>query len=542
MDVQSVSDLTLKSGTLVSDKYRILKTLGHELGGIAFKARQEDSNGQGRLVTLKFLTSPPPRRHLAQNEEPLRALADAHRGILGMLDTGKHESFPYAVREYAAGATLREILFNPGLVLTEGLALGWAVDMLETLQFIHGHFFKGSDGQPIALGNLSSNAFVVEAGTGRPVLVDPCLSNVHWKKAQETTSHFQPFDLLYLAPEQLVSEKTTPQSDLYALALIVSELLLGTRESLIERVDGEELFVLAAEGQTVQRARFDRLRPELAGILLKALKPIWYERFEDAGTMALALKRYISKFHGHIDVPGLARDVLNLHRQYSTDAAEDVHMETFRDPPTTLPVNPSVPEESDDFGSLPPTSPPRTALQSVPTPVPGLSFDLDDHGFSQIPSQERELTQIFSSRAPGLQVSRWKIPFKALALSALACLGLGAYFLQNDFSMDLGEASNYLQKRNKPTFEESQQFISADENGGSLPRGMGRLNVVAVPAAELTIRAFNIIKQQAPLRDTVLPAGEWKLEASSTSCTMTRSIHISEYKETNIRIDLRNCH
>ena len=67
MDVQSVSDLTLKSGTLVSDKYRILKTLGHELGGIAFKARQEDSNGQGRLVTLKFLTSPPPRPALAQN-------------------------------------------------------------------------------------------------------------------------------------------------------------------------------------------------------------------------------------------------------------------------------------------------------------------------------------------------------------------------------------------------------------------------------------------------------------------------------------------
>jgi serine/threonine protein kinase len=249
-------------GGTVDGKYRVDKVVGHGGFGIVYQAHHL---GFEEKVALKCLRLPKElqggdrdrfRDSLVAEGRLLLQLSRATTGVVQALDVGAVVSpskiwTPYLVLEWLEGTPLDRDLLNRRKAALGGRTLGEALALLDgavrALGVAHGMGIAHRDIKP-------ANLFLVEIA-GRPgmkvldfgiakVLAE---SDSVTRAFEETGGTVQAFTARYGAPEQFSRRfgATGPWTDVFALALVLIEVVLGT--PALDGTDAAQLFVAASD-------------------------------------------------------------------------------------------------------------------------------------------------------------------------------------------------------------------------------------------------------------------------------------------------------
>lgn len=203
-------------GRLLDGRYRIEATVAS--GGMATVYRALDTR-LDRVVALKVM-----HPELAVDGEfvgrfirEARAAAKlSHPAVVGVFDQGEDSGTVYLSMEYVEGRTLRQILRERGR-LTPVEALDMIEPVLAALTAAHEAGIVHCDVKPENV-LVSENGKVKVADFGlAKALTDPA-----------ATSGPLLGTVNYISPEQALGEPATPRSDVYAVGIMLYELLTGS--------------------------------------------------------------------------------------------------------------------------------------------------------------------------------------------------------------------------------------------------------------------------------------------------------------------------
>ena len=220
----------LTTGQLLADRYRLARRIA--VGGMGEVWEATDSR-LDRAVAVKVLkpelSGDPEFLHRFRTEARTTASLN-HPGIAAVHDYGETASLPdgpedtaYLVMELVAGEPLAAILAGQGR-----LAPDRTLDLLQqcgaALQAAHERGYVHRDVKP---GNI------LVGPTGKVKLTDFGIAKAA-DAAPVTRSGMVMGTAHYIAPEQAVGQEAEPASDVYSLAVVGYECLIGHRPFLSE--------------------------------------------------------------------------------------------------------------------------------------------------------------------------------------------------------------------------------------------------------------------------------------------------------------------
>ena len=201
--------------SLIAGRYHLTDRLGQ--GGTATVYRAIDLR-LDRPVAVKIVRL----AGLADADLAARLLAEArtvaaltHPHIVAVYDAGQDGDLVYLVLEYLPGSTLRERLLRQGRQpLAEALTI--ARDVLQGLAAAHAAGLVHCDLKPEnILFAADGTAKIADFGIARTLAERPAGDRTLWGTPA------------YLAPEQIRGQAVGPATDLYALGVILFEMLTG---------------------------------------------------------------------------------------------------------------------------------------------------------------------------------------------------------------------------------------------------------------------------------------------------------------------------
>ncbi len=296
--------------------YEIVRPIGRGGMGVVYLA--ERSFGRFKKpVALKVVKRGMDTEEIVQRfrfeRQILAGLEHAH--IARLLDGGVTEDgLPYFVMEYVEGKPIDQYCDDRKLTIRQRLKLFKAV--CEAVAYAHRNLVVHRDLKP---GNVlvSADGEVKLLDFGIAKLVDPDTSTSTVPITDAAERRMTPE---YAAPEQVRGEATTTATDVYALGVILYEMLSGHRpyrfktrllteieEKICQEVPGRpSTAVLRAEGDDtpdeIGRQRSlspGKLRKVIAGdldaITMMALKKEPELRYASAGELARDLGRYLER-------------------------------------------------------------------------------------------------------------------------------------------------------------------------------------------------------------------------------------------------------
>ncbi len=199
----------------IADKFpafEILECLGRGGMGVVYKARQKSLN---RLVAIKILA---PEREtdsrfaerFAHEAELLAKLSHPH--IVTIHDFGETGGFYYLVMEFVDGVNLRDLLRDGKIEAKQALAI--VPPICEALQFAHD---KGIVHRDIKPENLLLDR------DGRVKIADFGIASLVGVSGESAGTP------PYMAPEQASHSEVDHRADIYALGVVLYEMLTGER-------------------------------------------------------------------------------------------------------------------------------------------------------------------------------------------------------------------------------------------------------------------------------------------------------------------------
>ncbi|MBA3403364.1 MAG: protein kinase [Gemmatimonadaceae bacterium] len=205
----------------------------------------------------------------------------SHPNIVPVYDSGEAESLLYYVMPYVEGESLRDrIARETQLPVQDAVTIALAV--ADALSYAHDHGIVHRDIKPENIILQSSHAVVTDFGIARTILGLPGETLTSARSAIGT--------LAYMSPEQAsATGNLDGKSDLYALALVLYEMLAGdlpfraaTPESMFAR-KAIGRYAPVRDGRPTVPAHIDRA-------IARALQPVPADRFRSVSDFADALR------------------------------------------------------------------------------------------------------------------------------------------------------------------------------------------------------------------------------------------------------------
>ncbi len=280
--------------------YRIVRPLGRGGMGAVFLAERADGQFE-QQVALKLIragaASGPIVRRFQSERQILARLQHPH--IARLLDGGlTDDGQPYFAMEYVEGVPLDQYCEAHDLPVEERVRLIRTV--CDAVQSAHRQLVVHRDLKP-------SNILVTEGGTVKlldfgiakmltgegDALSDPMSDPAHTQTGRAVMTP------AYAAPEQVSHAPVTTATDVYALGVVLYELLAGQRPfdlsgaspAEVERVVAEATPEPPSTHAPLEQRR--ALRGDLDVICLKALRKEPERRYASAQEMADDLRRYL---------------------------------------------------------------------------------------------------------------------------------------------------------------------------------------------------------------------------------------------------------
>jgi serine/threonine protein kinase len=203
--------------------YRVVSILGHGGMSTVYRGERDDAQYQ-QTVAIKVLQQAslhPRLRNRLHSERHILATLD-HPSIARLIDSGDLEDgTPYLVMEHVDGESIDSYCDSRTLFIRERLEL--FVQVCAAVQYAHRNLVVHRDIKP-------SNIFVTDGGT--PKLLDFGIAKL---LAPESLSHTLPVTRLQeriltpenAAPEQVLGRPITTATDIYALGVLLYQLVTG---------------------------------------------------------------------------------------------------------------------------------------------------------------------------------------------------------------------------------------------------------------------------------------------------------------------------
>jgi eukaryotic-like serine/threonine-protein kinase len=277
------SAAVLQIGQLLGGRYEILQLLGEGGMGAVYKATDRELD---RFVALKVI-----RPELASNpailarfkQELLLAHQVTHRNVIRIYDLGDAEGIKFITMEFIEGKDLRTLIREKKKFAPEE-----AVDVIQqvclALEAAHAVGVIHRDLKP---------QNIMQDGTGRILVMDFGLARTLGGDGMTQTGAIVG-TMEYMSPEQALGKELDQRSDIFALGLILYEMLTGkgpfqaesALASLIKRTQERAIPVSEIDAQ---------IPGALSGIVSKCLERDLEPRYQNVSAILADLNTWKDK-------------------------------------------------------------------------------------------------------------------------------------------------------------------------------------------------------------------------------------------------------
>lgn len=275
--------------------YLIDRVLARGGMGMVYLAARENAQPANQ-VALKVMRSGLDqdrvlRRRFTEERQILATLE--HPGIARMLEGGvTADGHPWFAMEYVDGAPLDRFVAANALTIPEKLAL--FLQVADAVAYAHRNLIVHRDLKP-------SNILVATDGSvklldfGIAKLLAPSVA----EEAPITRTGFQPFTPEYASPEQVLGEPVTTAADVYALGVLLYELLTGERPLHLARTNPAEWARIVRESEPKPPSAVATdgrpLRGDLDTVILMALRREPDRRYPSVDRLADDVRRHLAE-------------------------------------------------------------------------------------------------------------------------------------------------------------------------------------------------------------------------------------------------------
>jgi beta-lactam-binding protein with PASTA domain len=266
------------AGTVIDGRYRVAARLGS--GGMADVYLVQDTL-LGRQVALKLL-----HHRFAEDQEFVErfrreassAAGLSHPNVVAVFDRGEWDGTYYIAMEYLPGRSLKAVVREHG-PLSPPDAIDIVVQILLAVRFAHRRGIIHRDIKPHnVILDEEGRAKVTDFGIARAGASDMTLTGSIMGTAQ------------YLSPEQAQGHAVKETSDLYAVGVVLYELLTGSVP-----FEGESAVSIALKQVSVEATppseRNPEVGPALEAVVMRSLAKDPSARFASADEFIAALQQ-----------------------------------------------------------------------------------------------------------------------------------------------------------------------------------------------------------------------------------------------------------
>ncbi|HEU4405266.1 MAG TPA: protein kinase [Polyangiaceae bacterium] len=296
-------------------KYRLMAKLGQ--GGMAdvYLALSRGALGVNKLVVIKQL-----REGLATNPDFVTMFLDEarlavrlnHANVVHTYEAGERAGQCFLVMEYLEGLAVDELLLRARAVGVGVPAPVWARVVSDALAGLHyAHELCDYDGTPLQITHRDvspQNLFVTYDGITK--VVDFGIAKARLN-ATVTDAGELKGKVCYMAPEHVLGRSSDRRADVFAMGVVLWELLAGGRR-LFKGDAGQAL-------QNVLHAPIPRLSSVAPGvpkaleaIVARALERDPDVRYQSAEEMRMALDAFLMSDDGFVGNEGVGRTIVRV--------------------------------------------------------------------------------------------------------------------------------------------------------------------------------------------------------------------------------------
>lgn len=267
------------TGKRLDGRYEIHEIIG--VGGMAVVYKAYD-NIDDRTVAVKvlkeeYLASEEFRRRFKNESKAIAVLS--HPNIVKVYDVSYGEKLQYIVMEYVEGITLKEYIEQQGrLEIRE--AVHFTMQILRALQHAHDKGVVHRDIKPQNILLLSNgNIKVTDFGIAR------------FSNEQKTMTGSAIGSVHYISPEQARGDIIDDKTDIYAVGVVLYEMLTGRVPFESESSVSVALMQLSKE-PTPPRELNPDIPIGLEQVIMRAMKKNVHDRYQSAAEMLLDIEEF----------------------------------------------------------------------------------------------------------------------------------------------------------------------------------------------------------------------------------------------------------
>ena len=270
--------------------YSIRQLLGRGGMGSVWLAERQDGAFQQQVAIKLIAGALPSAQSLERFVRERQILARLqHPNIARVRDGGERDGAPWFAMDYVDGVAVDAYCARHALSLDARLVL--FVKIVDAVQYAHRNLIVHRDLKP-------SNVLV--DADGEPHLLDFGVAKLIDDDIEATASR-APLSLAYAAPEQIVGDSVTTATDVYALGVMLFELLTGTRPHHAHAGSGIALLhaITDKDAQLASRTAItrgvpdaQRLKGDLDTIIQKCLSREPLRRYDSAAALARDIERF----------------------------------------------------------------------------------------------------------------------------------------------------------------------------------------------------------------------------------------------------------
>ena len=275
-------------GDMLASKYRLEQLLGSGGMGHVYRATNEDI---GRAVAIKVLRT----EHATNPQYVERFLREAraanlvrHPNVVDVLDIGRDaDGSPFIVQELLDGRDLLAYVQDCGGTLTFAEVVEYVLPVVEAVALAHAQGVVHRDIKP-------ENVFLANAPGGKriPKLLDFGISKIR-SSIRTTEVGTMMGTPAYMSPEMIQGAEADPRSDVWALGVMLFELISGRYPFVV--ADAPALFVLVVTKDVPALSEVvPRVHPDVSRVVGRCLRRNAADRYATANELGADLRNLLN--------------------------------------------------------------------------------------------------------------------------------------------------------------------------------------------------------------------------------------------------------